>query len=167
MSTDTRTAASQWVKTQRRFHCPRRTKVPAWDAFGGARVVATETNVKHARPERPLGDILIAEGDTFWANPDTPKIRELLSTGRIQQLAESAPAPDATKVHGDGLAAILDSPRLISTLRSLGIDTPDQLAAAYVEGELKGKPGIGKAFYAEIGEALVTDGLILASDLAA
>ena len=55
----------------------------------------------------------------------------------------------------------------MSALRGLGIDTPDQLAQAFVDGELKGKPGIGKAFLAEIGEALVTEGLILASDLTA
>lgn len=136
MSTDTRSAAAQWAKTHIRYHCPRRTKVPAWDPYGGAKVVATETNVKHARPERPLGDILIAEGDSFWANPDTPKIRELVGQGRIVALAPLAP-------------------------------TPDQLAQAFVDGELKGKPGIGKAFLAEIGEALVTEGLILASDLTA
>jgi hypothetical protein len=166
MTTDTRSAAAQWAKTHTRFHCPRRTKVPAWDAYGGAKVVATETNVKHARTERPLGDILIAEGDTFWANPDTPKIRELVGAGRIVALAPTAPTPDGGKVHGDGVDTVLDNRRLVATLRGMGIDTPDQLAAAYVGGELRGKPGIGKAFLAEIGEALVTEGLILAEDLA-
>lgn len=167
MSTDTRSAAAQWAKTHIRYHCPRRTKVPAWDPYGGAKVVATETNVKHARPERPLGDILIAEGDSFWANPDTPKIRELVGQGRIVALAPLAPTPDGGKVQGDGLETVLDNGRLIGALRGLGIDTPDQLAQAFVGGELKGKPGIGKAFLAEIGEALVTEGLILASDLTA
>lgn len=166
MSTDTRSAAVQWEKTHRRYHCPRRTKVPAWDAFGGARVVATETNAKHARENRPLGDILIAEGDTFWANPDTPKIRELLASGRIHEIRDGAAAPDGGRVHGDGVDTVLDNGRLIRTLRGLGIESADALAQVYLDGGLTGKPGIGKASIAEIGEALVTAGLIAVEDLA-
>lgn len=165
MSTNTRTASQQWEKTHRRFHCPRRTKVPAWDAFGGARVVATEVNVKHARRDRPLGDILIAEGDTFWANPDTPKIRELLGLGRIHELREGAPVPDGGRVHGDGVDTILDNRRLVATLKGMGVESMDALAQVYLEGGLTGKPGIGKASVHEIGEALVTAGLITTEDL--
>lgn len=165
MTTDTRSAAAQWAKTHRQFHCPRRTKVPAWDTFGGAPVVATETNAKHARPERPQGDILIAEGDTFWANPDTPKIRELLGTGRIHEVPAGSKAPDGGRVHGNGVELVIDNRRLVSTLKGMGIETGDALAQAYLEGSLTGKAGIGKASLAEIGESLVDAGLILADDL--
>ena len=165
MSTDTRSAAAQWAKTHKRFHCPRRTKVPAWDTFGGAPVVATETNAKHARPGREQGDILIAEGDTFWANPDTPKIRELLGTGRIHALSDGAPTPDNGRVHGNGVELVIDNRRLVGTLKGLGLETGDALAQAYLDGGLVGKAGIGKASLAEIGEALVDAGLIASDDL--
>lgn len=161
----TRNAAAQWEKTHVQFHCPRRTKVPSWDAFGGAPVVATETNVKHARRGREFGDILIAEGDTFWANPDTPKIRELVGAGRIHEVREGAPRPDGGRVHGSGVELVLDNRRLVSTLRGLNIDTGDALAQAYLDGGLVGKPGIGKASIFEIGEALVDAGLITTADL--
>ena len=161
----TRNAAAQWEKTHVQFHCPRRTKVPAWDAFGGAPVVATETNVKHARHGREFGDILIAEGDTFWAHPDTPKIRELVGSGRIHQLGAGAPVPDGGRVHGNGVELVLDNRRLVGTLRGLGLETGDALAQAYLDGGLVGKPGLGKASLAEIGEALVDAGLITSDDL--
>lgn len=161
----TRNAAAQWERTHVQFHCPRRTKVPAWDTFGGAPVVATETNAKHARRGREFGDILIAEGDTFWANPDTPKIRELVAQGRIHPLGAGASAPDGDRVHGDGVELVLDNRRLVGTLKGLGIDTGDALAQVYLDGGLVGKAGIGKASIHEIGEALVDAGLIAADDL--
>lgn len=165
MTIDTRSAATQWEKTHRRFHCPRKTKVPSWDPYGGARVVATEKDVRHARQERPMGDILIAEGDTFWANPDTPEIRRLLSVGRIHPVDARAAAPDPTKVEGDGVETVLDNGRLVGTLKGGGIDTADHLAQAWLDGSLKQVRGLGRGGLREIGEALVTAGLIAVEDL--
>lgn len=165
MTIDTRSAATQWEKTHRRYHCPRKTKVPSWDPYGGARVVATEKDVRHARRERPMGDILIAEGDTLWANPDTPEIRRLLSAGRIVEVPGGAPAPDPARVAGDGVETVLDNGRLAGTLKGNHIDTADQLAQAWLDGSLKQIRGLGRGGLREIGESLVTAGLIAVEDL--
>lgn len=164
MTTKTQSPAEQWAKTHKRYQARPRA-LPAYDPYAGSRVLFIEFNIKHARPERPLGDLAVAEGDVFYAHPGTPEIRKHLGQGTIVELHHDGPAPDSNVLATDTLEGVLADRPLISKLRGLGYETGDDLASGYLSGALRSQ--VSRKAQVTIGDSLVTAGLITPDQLAA
>lgn len=155
--------AEQWAQTHKRYQARSR-PAPAYDPYAGGRVLFIEFNIKHARPERPLGDLAVAEGDVFYAHPGTPEIKKHLGLGTIAEIHHNGPAPVSDLLATDTLEGVLADRPLISKLKGLGYESGDELAEAYLTGKLRGQ--VSRKAQTVIGDSLVTAGLIGPDQLA-
>ena len=84
------------------------------------------------------------------------RLRELLSTGEIAELAELE-RELAPGLIGLGRYLGLGARRSVEIARALGVQTPDEFRAAVAEGRLRDVPGVGPKIEAQVVDALARE----------
>lgn len=148
--------STHWYDQQKTYRARRRKKVNPF--FPKNRVILLERDERHATPENPHGDLLVAEGRVFRAYP-TPAIKKLVGTA-VDELPAGARTKTSFEPAPDAITSIIDDEGLVAVLERQGIDTTPVLVEHWVSGRLDDVKGIGAARKAKIQSALLEAGLI-------